>query len=88
MQAQTRVLMRALQRLRIPALIFVNKVDRGGASDASVLAGIAEKLTAAVVSMGAVEALGTRGARVMPGVPGRPRVARRSGRWCTPCSSA
>ena len=30
-QAQTRVLMRALQRLRIPTLIFVNKIDRRGA---------------------------------------------------------
>ena len=30
-QAQTRVLMRTLQRLRIPTLIFVNKIDRGGA---------------------------------------------------------
>ena len=27
-QAQTRVLMRALQRLRIPTMIFVNKIDR------------------------------------------------------------
>ena len=33
-QAQTRVLMRALQRLHIPALIFVNKTDR---ADAGVL---------------------------------------------------
>src|SRR6185503_16097708 len=31
-QAQTRVLMRALQRLRVPTLIFVNKLDRGGAN--------------------------------------------------------
>src|SRR5689334_19410750 len=30
-QAQTRILMRVLRRLRIPTLIFVNKVDRGGA---------------------------------------------------------
>jgi ribosomal protection tetracycline resistance protein len=30
-QAQTRVLLRALRRLRIPTLIFVNKLDRGGA---------------------------------------------------------
>ena len=30
-QAQTRVLMRTLQRLRIPTLIFVNKIDRAGA---------------------------------------------------------
>src|SRR5918997_1314006 len=31
-QAQTRVLMRALRRLEIPTLIFVNKIDRAGAS--------------------------------------------------------
>src|SRR3954451_11838692 len=30
-QAQTLVLMRALQRLRIPTLFFVNKTDRSGA---------------------------------------------------------
>jgi small GTP-binding protein len=30
-QAQTRVLMRTLQRLHIPTLIFVNKIDREGA---------------------------------------------------------
>jgi hypothetical protein len=30
-RAQTRVLMRTLQRLRIPTLIFVNKLDRRGA---------------------------------------------------------
>src|SRR5829696_3269876 len=30
-QPQTRVLMRTLQRLHIPTLIFVNKIDRGGA---------------------------------------------------------
>src|SRR6266542_3715220 len=36
-QAQTRVLMRTLQRLRIPTIIFVNKLDRGGAQDDAVL---------------------------------------------------
>ena len=30
-QPQTRVLMRALRRMRLPTLIFVNKIDRGGA---------------------------------------------------------
>ncbi|MFI6476385.1 GTP-binding protein [Nonomuraea sp. NPDC050663] len=30
-QAQTRVLMRALRRLRIPTVVFVNKIDRMGA---------------------------------------------------------
>src|ERR1700727_2117341 len=37
-QPQTRVLMRALQRLRLPVLFFVNKIDRPGASDERVLA--------------------------------------------------
>src|SRR5487761_1680635 len=30
-QPQTRILMRALQRLRVPTLMFVNKIDRRGA---------------------------------------------------------
>src|SRR5213594_656430 len=30
-QAQTRILMRTLRRLRIPTLVFVNKIDRVGA---------------------------------------------------------
>jgi ribosomal protection tetracycline resistance protein len=33
-QAQTRVLFRSLRRLRIPTLIFVNKIDRTGAAEA------------------------------------------------------
>ncbi|MFF2014284.1 GTP-binding protein [Streptomyces sp. NPDC058195] len=65
-QAQTRVLMRTLRRLRIPALIFVNKVDRGGARDGAVLRGIAEKLTPAVLAMGRVEGPGGPGARCVP----------------------
>ena len=36
-QPQTRVLMRALRRLRIPALLFVNKIDRAGAGEERVL---------------------------------------------------
>src|ERR687895_1535306 len=46
-QAQTLVLMRALQRLRIPTLIFVNKIDRAGADDERVLQEISERLTPA-----------------------------------------
>ena len=38
-QAQTRVLMRTLQRLNIPTLIFVNKIDRAGADCERVLGG-------------------------------------------------
>ena len=51
-QPQTRVLMRALQRLHIPTLIFVNKIDRGGAQCERVLQSIAEKLTPAIIPMG------------------------------------
>jgi ribosomal protection tetracycline resistance protein len=65
-QAQTRVLMRALQRLRIPTVIFVNKIDRRGADDAAVLRGIADKLSPAIVAMGSAQGLGTRGARFTP----------------------
>ncbi|MFG2626940.1 GTP-binding protein [Streptomyces sp. NPDC048473] len=65
-QAQTRVLMRTLQRLRIPTLIFVNKVDRGGAQDESVLRSISEKLTPAVLAMGSVDGPGGRDARCAP----------------------
>src|SRR6187401_867777 len=36
-QPQTRVLMRALRRLRVPTLIFINKIDRGGADVDAVL---------------------------------------------------
>ena len=65
-QAQTRVLKRALQRLGIPTLIFVNKIDRRGADDARVLRGIAERLTPAIVAMGSAGALGTADARFTP----------------------
>src|SRR4029450_807881 len=36
-QSQTPLLMRALQRLRVPTLIFVNKIDRRGAESERVL---------------------------------------------------
>jgi ribosomal protection tetracycline resistance protein len=52
-QAQTSLLMRALQRLRVPTLIFVNKTDRGGAEPERVVEGIAERLTPSIVPMGA-----------------------------------
>jgi ribosomal protection tetracycline resistance protein len=52
-QAQTSLLMRALQRLRVPTLIFVNKTDRRGAEPERVVEGIAERLTPSIVPMGA-----------------------------------
>jgi len=65
-QPQTRVLMRALRRLRVPTLIFVNKIDRLGADDQRVLQGIAEKLTPAIVPMGVAGGLGARTATFEP----------------------
>jgi ribosomal protection tetracycline resistance protein len=63
-QAQTRVLMRALQRLRIPTLIFVNKIDRGGAGYGRVLDAVATRLSPAIVAMCSTAGLGSRGASV------------------------
>jgi len=65
-QAQTRVLMRALGRLRIPTLIFVNKIDRSGAAYDSVLRAISDRLTPAVIAMGTVRGLGTAAAGFQP----------------------
>jgi ribosomal protection tetracycline resistance protein len=63
-QPQTRILMRALQRLRIPTLLFVNKIDRTGADDNRVLQAISDRLGTAVVPMSVPGRLGTRDAFV------------------------
>src|SRR5436305_302321 len=59
-QPQTRILMRALQRLEVPTLLFVNKIDRGGAEPERVLDEIERRLTPEVVPMGSADGLGTR----------------------------
>ena len=51
-QPQTPLLFRALQRLHVPTLIFVNKVDRAGSDPAGVLATMARRLSPGVVPMG------------------------------------
>jgi ribosomal protection tetracycline resistance protein len=65
-QPQTRILWRALQRLRVPTLIFANKIDRRGAGYERLLGDIAERLTPAIIPMGSVRGLGTREAAVLP----------------------
>ncbi|MFH0519494.1 GTP-binding protein [Streptomyces sp. M41] len=67
-QPQTRILMRTLRRLRIPTLVFVNKIDRRGARYDAVLKAVSERLTATVVPMGRAEGLGTGEARFVPGL--------------------
>src|SRR6187431_2472553 len=50
-QAQTRILMRALQRLRVPTLLFVNKIDRSGADPDRVTEDLKRRLSPSVVPM-------------------------------------
>ncbi|WP_338932363.1 tetracycline resistance ribosomal protection protein Otr(A) [Streptomyces netropsis] len=66
-QAQTRVLMKTLRRLRLPTLVFVNKTDRAGAREAGLLADVRHRLTPHIVPMGTVRDLGTPAARTVPG---------------------
>jgi ribosomal protection tetracycline resistance protein len=65
-QPQTRILMRALQRLDVPTLLFVNKIDRAGADPERVLDEIEQRLTPNVVPMGSADGLGTRAASFAP----------------------
>ncbi len=71
-QPQTRILMRALQRLRVPALLFVNKIDRRGADPERVLREIGERLRLAVIPVESVQAAGTPAADVTPAGPDDP----------------
>jgi ribosomal protection tetracycline resistance protein len=54
-QPQTRILFRALRRLRVPTLFFVNKIDRTGADADRVLGAIEARLTPDVVAVGMVD---------------------------------
>nr|WP_239074934.1 TetM/TetW/TetO/TetS family tetracycline resistance ribosomal protection protein [Streptomyces sp. SID10853] len=62
-QAQTRVLLRSLRRLRLPTLLFVNKIDRDGARPDGLLADIRARLTPDILAMNAVRDAGTAAAR-------------------------
>ena len=56
-QSQTVVLWRALERLGVPTLMFVNKVDRAGADPDRVAVEITERLTSRAVSFVGADAL-------------------------------
>lgn len=74
-QAQTRVLMRTLRRLRLPTLIFVNKIDRAGARSEGLRADIRRRLTPYVAPLTDVSGIGTRAARVSAVPEGDLRLA-------------
>ncbi|MFG3256928.1 tetracycline resistance ribosomal protection protein Otr(A) [Streptomyces sp. NPDC048172] len=65
-QAQTRVLMKTLRRMRLPTLLFLNKIDRAGARDAALLEEIRHRLTPCPVPMTEARGVGTPGARAVP----------------------
>ena len=50
-QAQTRVLFHALRKMKIPTIIFVNKIDQGGINLQSVYQNIREKLSDEIIVM-------------------------------------
>src|SRR5918911_52031 len=77
-QPQTRILMRALRRLGVPTLFFVNKIDRRGADPERTLRGVDEWLTPAAVPMGAPTGLGTRAASFAPYGPPDEELAAQS----------
>ncbi len=65
-QAQTRILMRTLRRLRIPTLLFINKIDRAGARAVEVLDEVTRRLKLATIAMGSVRKAGTPEASFAP----------------------
>jgi ribosomal protection tetracycline resistance protein len=59
-QAQTRVLMRTVREMRLPTLLFANKIDRAGARDDELIAEVRRTIAPHVVSMTRTKAVGTR----------------------------
>ncbi|GAA1082877.1 elongation factor G [Nocardiopsis metallicus] len=76
-QAHTRLLMRVLREMRLPVLLFVNKVDRGGADPERVLAQI-RRLTGRALALDSVRDPGTPGARTVPLAWDSPELAARA----------
>jgi len=65
-QPQTPLLFRALRRLNVPTLIFVNKIDRAGADVVRTVEAMARRLSPALVPMEQVRDPGQRTASVVP----------------------
>ncbi|QYN35766.1 TetM/TetW/TetO/TetS family tetracycline resistance ribosomal protection protein [Pseudonocardia sp. DSM 110487] len=74
-QAQTRVLMRTVREMRLPTLLFANKIDRRGARDDELLAEVRRTIAPNVVKMTRIAALGTRVASAVAEPLDRPEIA-------------
>jgi ribosomal protection tetracycline resistance protein len=68
-QPQTPLLFRALQRLHVPTLIFVNKLDRAGADPDGVVSAMRRRLAPGVVPMDRAVDAGRRETAVVPFTP-------------------
>ncbi|MEI5912802.1 translation factor GTPase family protein [Bacillus sp. RA(2023)] len=64
-QAQTKILMRTLQKLNIPTILFVNKIDRSGANTEKVMKHIKEVLSNEAFPFYSVLNEGTKEARII-----------------------
>ena len=65
-QARTRALIRTMERLGIPFLVFANKIDRSGAMDDAIVASLRESLAGDAVALNLAVDIGARGATVTP----------------------
>jgi ribosomal protection tetracycline resistance protein len=65
-QPQTRVLIRILERLQIPFLVFANKIDRIGATYDETMTAIREAVTGDAVALTRPTDLGSRSTSVRP----------------------
>lgn len=63
-QAQTKVIMRTLQKLSMPTLLFVNKVDRMGARGAELVTEMRTRLADDIIVMNQVVEIGSVKARM------------------------
>jgi ribosomal protection tetracycline resistance protein len=63
-QAQTRALIRIMERLGIPFMVFVNKIDRSGASVEGTLAALREALAGDAIALNEPQGMGSRSASV------------------------
>lgn len=64
-QAQTKILMRTLQKLNIPTILFVNKIDRSGANTEKVVKQIKEILSNEAFPFYSAQSEGTKEAHII-----------------------